>query len=385
MNQSARLKIFVSCGEPSGDLYAGALARELRALAPSCDVSGRGGPEFVRGGGHLLADYRGLAVTGFTELVSKMPALRAAKHRLVAAAQAERPHVLVVIDYFGFNVRLARDIKQLGVPVVYYISPQIWAWRPGRIKAIRAIADRVLVIFPFEEAIYRDAEVPVEFVGHPLIDLVQTDISRETFLARLGLTADRPTVALLPGSRTAELRRILPTLIEAAERIRQSVPAVQFVIARAANLDDQLFDPARRLAGVQIVDGATDAVLSASDLVLTASGTATVQTALHDKPMVVVYRVSPLEYRIGRRFVRLDTFAMVNLIAGERIVPELIQDSFTPEAVAREALSLLTDSQRVARIRQGLAGVRRKLGGPGASRRAAEAILRVAERTCELS
>ena len=382
MNPSARPSIFVSCGEPSGDLYAGALTRQLRTLAPSCAVSGRGGPEFVRGGGQLLADYRGLAVTGFTEFVSKVPALSAAKRRLVAAARSDRPDALVVIDYFGFNVRLAREIKRLGVPVVYYISPQIWAWRPGRMKAIRAIADRMLVIFPFEEAIYREAGVPVEFVGHPLIDLVETNVSRDSFLGQLGLNPNQQTIAVLPGSRTGELRRILPLLIGAAERIRETLPHTQFVIARASNLDDRLFDPAHRLQGVHIVEGQTDAVIAASDVVLTASGTATVQTALHDKPMVVVYRVSPLEYRIGRPFVRLDTFAMVNLIAGERIVPELIQDAFTPEAVAREAISLLTDPQRAARIRQGLAGVRRKLGGPGASRRAAAAILKIAERTC---
>jgi lipid-A-disaccharide synthase len=375
----------VSCGEPSGDLYAGALARQLRALAPSSEVIGRGGPEFQRGGGHLLADYRGLAITGFTDIVSKVPALGAAKRRLVAAAKSERPDALVVIDYFGFNVRLARDIKRLGVPVVYYISPQIWAWRPGRIKAIRAIADRMLVIFPFEEAIYREAGVPVEFVGHPLIDLVETNVSRDSFLKNLGLNPNHPTIAVLPGSRTGELRRILPTLIAAAERIRESMPDTQFVIARASHLDDRLFEPAHRLHGVHIVEGQTDAVIAASDVVLTASGTATVQTALHDKPMVVVYRVSPLEYRIGRPFVRLDMFAMVNLIAGERIVPELIQDSFTAESVAREAVSLLTDPQRAARIRQGLASVRRKLGGPGASRRAAEAILKIAEKTCEPS
>jgi lipid-A-disaccharide synthase len=382
LTPSDRPRIFLSCGEPSGDLYAGALARELRAIAPSCEVSGRGGPEFVRGGGHLLADYRGLAVTGFTEFVSKVPALNAAKRRLVTAAKTARPHVLVVIDYFGFNVRLARDFKALGIPVVYYISPQIWAWRPGRIKTIRTIADRVLVIFPFEEAIYRKADVPVEFVGHPLIDLVHTSVSRGEFLRRLGLHSDRPTVALLPGSRTGELRRILPTLVEAARRIRSQVPGAQFVIARATNLDDQLFEPARGMHGLHVVEGETDTVIAASDLVLTASGTATVQTALHDKPMVVVYRVSPLEYRIGRPFVHLDTFAMVNLIAGERLVPELIQDAFTPEAVAQEAVSFLTDPQRVERIRQGLAGVRRKLGGPGASRRAAAAILKIAERTC---
>jgi lipid-A-disaccharide synthase len=385
LKRSVRPRIFVSCGEPSGDLYAGALARELLALEPSCEVSGRGGPEFQRGGGRLLEDYRGLTVTGFAEIVSKIPALSATKRRLVAAAQSDRPHALVVIDYFGFNVRLARDIKRLGVPVIYYVSPQIWAWRPGRMKAIRAIADRVLVIFPFEEALYRDAGVPVEFVGHPLIDLVQTGVSRAAFLEQLGLDSNQPTVALLPGSRTSELRRILPTLAVAARQIQERVPAVQFVIARASNLDDRLFEPAHRLHALQIVEGRTDEVLASADLVLTASGTATVQTALHDKPMVVVYRVSPLEYRLARPFVKLDTFAMVNLIAGERIVPELIQDSFTAEAVASEAVSLLTDPQRVARIRQGLAVVRRKLGGPGASRRAAEAVLKIVEHSCELS
>lgn len=349
-------------------------------MSPGCEVSGRGGPEFVRGGGRLLADYRGLAVTGFTEIVTKVPALSAARRRLVAEARIARPNVLVVIDYFGFNVRLARDFKTLGIPVVYYISPQIWAWRPGRIKVIREIADRMLVIFPFEEAIYQKAGVPVEFVGHPLIDLVHTSVPRVEFLRRLGLQPERPTVALLPGSRTAELRRILPTLAAATERIRGRLSGVQFVVARAANLDDELFAPARSVPGLHIVEGETDTVIASSDVVLTASGTATVQTALHDKPMVVVYRVSPLEYRLGRPFVHLDTFAMVNLIAGERLVPELIQDAFTPDAVAQEAISFLTDSQRVARIRQGLAAVRRKLGGPGASRRAAGAVLKIAER-----
>ena len=189
---------------------------------------------FCAAAAELLADYRGLAVTGFTEFVSKVPALSAAKRQLVVAARSDRPDALVVIDYFGFNVRLARDIKRLGVPVVYYISPQIWAWRPGRIKAIRAIADRMLVIFPFEEAIYREAGVPVEFVGHPLIDLVETNVSRDGFLGQLGLNPIHQTIAVLPGSRTGELRRILPLLIGAAERIRETLPHTQFVIARAS-------------------------------------------------------------------------------------------------------------------------------------------------------
>jgi len=368
-------RLLLSCGEASGDLYAGALTRELKALAPGTSVAGLGGPAFEQAGGELLVDYRGLSVTGFTEIVARLPQLRAARARLLAYAREQRPDALVVIDYFGFNGRLARDVHALGIPVIYYISPQIWAWRPGRIKLIRAVTSKMLVIFPFEERLYRDAGVDVEFVGHPLIDLAHARTSRAALLSRLGLDPAAPLVGVLPGSRTSELRRILPGLVEAAERIRASVPGVQFVFARAPHLEDRLFEPARRLPGAAFVEGETDAVLAASDIVLTASGTATVQAALHDRPMVVVYRVSPLEYALGRRFLKVDTFAMVNLIAGRRVVPELIQDDFTAEAVAREAVSMLTDAGRTAQIRQGLAEVRAQLGGPGGSRRAAQAIL----------
>jgi lipid-A-disaccharide synthase len=368
----------LSCGEPSGDLYAGALTRELHALAPGAVVSGLGGPQFAAAGGRLTADYRGLAVTGLTEAIAKIPRSLATLRRLVAQAREERPDALVVIDFPDFNFPLARRIRKLGIPVIYYISPQIWAWRSGRLKTIREIASRVLVIFPFEEEIYRNAGVPVEFVGHPLVDLTTPSEAPESLVRRLGLQTSAPIVAVLPGSRPNEVRRILPDLVEAAHRIRSRVPGAQFIVARAPNLDDELFAGAKALPLSAIVEGQTDAVLEAADVALTASGTATVQTALHDTPMVVVYRLSPLTYRLGRRLVKLDTFGMVNLIAGERIVPELIQDAFTPAAVADEAVSMLTDRERASRISAGLARVRMRLGGPGASRRAAEAVLKVA-------
>ena len=378
-------RVLISCGEASGDLYAGALVRSLRELCPDIDVSGLGGSAFEAAGGRLVADFRGLAVTGFTELVTKIPQLRAVKRRLVDSAVATRPDALVLIDYFGFNVRLARDIKALGVPVVYYVSPQIWAWRSGRIKAIREITDRMLVIFPFEEPIYQQAGVPVEFVGHPLIDMAAPRVDRREFLSRLHLDPKAPTIALLPGSRTSELRRILPDLVAAGQRVRRAVPAAQFVVARAPHLDDRLFEPLRALPRAVTIQGETDAVLASADVTLTASGTATVQAALHDTPMVVVYRVSDLEYRLARRFVKVDTFAMVNLLAGERVVPELIQGDFTPDAVAAEAVTLLTDPAAAARMRDRLDAVRRKLGGPGASRRAAAAILKVMGASCASS
>lgn len=375
------MRLLLSCGEASGDLYAGALTKALRNIDPTLEIAGLGGPAFQAAGGRLIEDYRGLSVTGFAEIVTAVPRLRAAKARLLAEASRMRVDGLVVIDYFGFNGRLARGAKAIGLPVVYYVSPQIWAWRSGRIKLIREVASRMLVIFPFEEQIYRDAGVPVEFVGHPLIDLIADAPPRVTWLTSHGLDAGKPVVAFLPGSRTAEVRRILPTLVEAAARIRARVPDVQLVVARAPHLDSDLFEPLRSLTRCVLVEGETDAVLSACDVVVTASGTATVQAALHDRPMVVVYRVSSIEYRIGRPLVKVDMFAMVNLIAGERIVPELIQDTFTPDAVAHETVSMLTDPQRSARIRQGLARVRSRLGGLGGSVRAAQAILRTIEGT----
>ncbi len=371
-------RLLLSCGESSGDLYAGALTRELRALCPTLTVAGLGGPQFAAAGGVLVDDYRGASVRGFAGPLTKIPRLLGMFRRLVTSARRERPDALIVVDFQFFNALLARRFKRLGIPVVYYIGPQIWAWRAGRLKTIRKVAARVLVIFPFEAEIYQKAGVPVEFVGHPLVDLARPSASRDVFLRRLGLSPAAPTVAILPGSRADEVRRILPDLTAARELIRAKVPSAQFVVARAPQLDDALFAAVSESAArTVIVEGETDAVLASADVALTASGTATIQAALHDTPMVVVYRLPGLEYRLGRRLVRIDTFGMVNLIAGERIVPELIQDALTPEAVAREAISMLTDRARAARIREGLAGVRARLGGPGASRRAAEAVLRL--------
>jgi lipid-A-disaccharide synthase len=230
---------------------------------------------------------------------------------------------------------------------------------------------------------YRDAGVPVEFVGHPLIDFADASAPREGTRRRLGLSPHGPVVALLPGSRAGEVRRILPDLVSAAARIAAQVDDAQFILARAPNLADELLAPALQANAdsppIRMVAGDTDAVLQAADVALTASGTATVQAALHGTPMVVVYRLSSIEYRLGKPFVAVSMYAMVNLIAGERIVPELIQDAFTPDAVAAEAVSMLTDAGRAAHIRSGLARVRARLGGPGASGRAAEAILKVAD------
>jgi lipid-A-disaccharide synthase len=392
------MRIMISCGEPSGDLYAGALVSEILRREPSTDVFGFGGQRLAAAGTRLVGDFQGLSVTGLTEALRVLPRSYAMLRRLVAAARATRPDVFVAIDFPDFNFRLMAALHRLGIPIVYYISPQLWAWRAGRMKTMKRYVDRVLVIFPFEEALYRGEGVPVEFVGHPLIDLVRVKTPRAALLREHGLVADAPTIALLPGSRHNELRRIVPDMAASLPLIRARVPDVQFIVAAAPNLEDELFaelvgssgpaeagphDRAYVGAGLSrpvLVRERTDDVLAACDVVVTASGTATVQAALHERPMVVVYRLSPLTYRIGKPFVRVDTYAMPNLVAGEPIVPELIQDDFTPARVADETVRLLTDRELHTRTRNALRRVREKLGGSGASGRAADAVLTVARK-----
>ncbi len=374
----------ISCGEPSGDLYAGALASEILELDPSAVITGFGGERLRAAGASLVGDFSGLSVTGLLEVARVLPRTYAAYRRLVADAEATRPDVFVAIDFPDFNFTLGRRLRRLGVPIVYYISPQLWAWRAGRMKTMKRLVDLVLVIFPFEARIYQDAGVPVQWVGHPLFDVAATPAPRDLFLSGLGLDARRPVIAMLPGSRRNELHAILPDLALAANRIRARLPDAQFLVARAPHLGDDAFGPLSVLArsgppAVIVEDGA-DNVLASADVALVASGTVTVQAALHGCPMVVVYRLSPLTYRLGKPFVRVDTYAMVNLVAGRRVVPELIQEAFTPEAVSREALRVLTDPAHAAQVRADLRDVRAKLGAPGASRRAAEAVIDVARR-----
>jgi lipid-A-disaccharide synthase len=371
----------ISCGEASGDLYAEALVRAIRAADPHAEVFGFGGDRVQAAGAELIGNFRGFSVTGLVEALAVLPRSWRMLRALGQAARERRPDVFVAVDFPDFNFRLLPVMRRLGVPVVYYVSPQLWAWRSGRLETIRRHVARMLVIFPFEAAIYERAGVPVEFVGHPLIDLATVASPREPFLRSLGLDPARPVLALLPGSRPNELQHVLPDLAAAAARIAAAVPHVQFLVARAPGLDDALYAPldAVRAAGLPlaVVEHAPDDVLAAADAVITASGTATVQAALHGCPMAIVYRLSPLTYALGRAFVRVSTYGMVNLVAGRTIVPELIQDGFTPESVAREAISLLTDRARTDVMRRDLAEVRAKLGGPGASERAARAVLGV--------
>jgi len=362
--------LLISTGEPSGDVYAGDLVRKLRDGCPDLDVFGLGGDQVQAAGATLVAHVRDVAVVGLLEVLRHLGDLRAVFDRILAEADRVRPDVAVLVDYPDFNLRLAAQLHRRGIPVVYYVSPQVWAWRRGRLRQIRHHVSRMLVLFPFEEAIYREAGVPVTFVGHPLVERLRPVADRDAFLTEVGLDPARPVVAVLPGSRRKEVAHNLPPLTGAAAILRARRPEVQPAIAAAAGLAHDTF----AASGMHVVRDRTHALMGAATVGIVASGTATVEAALLDLPMVVVYRISPLSYALGRPLVRLERFAMVNLIAGRDVVPELMQGAFRAERVAEETLRLLDDPARRDVMRRDLGDVRARLGGPGATGRAAEAV-----------
>jgi lipid-A-disaccharide synthase len=373
-------RLLLSCGEPSGDLYGAELVRALRATRPELAVFGLGGDRLLAEGAQLVAHVRDLAVVGLLEVLSHLRQIRGVFRQLLAEVDRQPPDAAVLVDYPDFNLRLARELHARGIPVIYYVSPQIWAWRGGRIGTIRDTVHRMIVIFPFEEPLYREAGVPVTFVGHPLVDLVRPAADRRSFLATLGLDADRPVVALLPGSRPKEVAHNLPAMAGAVALLRQRRPEVQFAVAVAPSLPREAIEARLQGLAVALVAGQTHCIVGAATAAVVASGTATVETALLGTPMVVVYRLSGLTYALGRPLVRVPHFAMVNLIAGARVVPELIQHEMTPEKVAAEVLALLDEPARAEAMRAALAEVRQRMGPPGASRRAAEVVLEALEK-----
>jgi len=367
------IPLLLSAGEASGDMYA---ARLAVALKQRLDVSifGMGGSQMRAAGVDVVTDYSEVSVVGITEILSHLPSLIRAMRRLVSEAKRRKPALAILTDFPGFHLRLARKLRPLGIRNVYYICPQFWAWRPWRVRVVRRRFAQALCIFPFEEKFYGDAGVPVKFIGHPLVGAVHATKDRESFCHENGLDAAHPVVTILPGSRPAELAQHLPVLRDACALIHQQVK-VQFVLAAAPGSDVRLLRegwPAG--SAVLVVQGHTYDALAAADVAIVSSGTATVEAALLDAPMVVIYRVTPLTALLAKPLVRTPYFSMVNLIAGRRVVPELIQSDFTSVKVSGEVLRLLRDPQARGELRSGLAQVRERLGPPGAVERAADAI-----------
>lgn len=373
----AEQQILISAGEASGEMYASRLASALRQRA-SVHLFGLGGPQMREAGVELLAESSEIAVVGISEVVRRLPSVLRIHRKLNEQATLRKPRLAILVDSPGFNLRLARLLRRQGVRSVYFIGPQVWAWRPGRVRWIRRRVERMLCIFPFEEKFYREAGVPVTFVGHPLVSHVRPRMSREEFAAQHGLDATRPLVALLPGSRPSELKHNLPPILEACGLIQKEAGPPQFALALASGLKaSDVAECTRAGVLIRIIEGATYDTLAAADVAIVSSGTATVEAALLGTPMVVVYRVSATTAFFLRRLVRTPFFSMVNLIAGRRVVPELIQDEFTPERVSAEARRLLDSREAREHMKRDLGEVRSQLGPEGAIERAAEIIARM--------
>ena len=381
--------LMIVAGERSGDILGAELARALRERLPDLKLFGCGGEAMHEAGVDTVVDAHRLAMMGITEVISGLPRAYRALHALVAEAERRRPQLAVLIDFPDFNLRLAKRLKQRGIRVVYFVSPQVWAWRKGRLRQLKACIEKMLCIFDFEEEIYRNAGVPVEYVGHPMLDrpeIAEPGVSRGEFFARAALHPALPLIALLPGSRESEVRYILPGLIYAAKELHRRRPDRwrQFVVPVAPTLDPaivktRLEKSGADASGIRVLTNATHDVLRYADAAVVASGTATLETALLGCPMVVVYRLASSTAFLARFMVDVPYYSIVNLLAHKAAVPELIQNDFTGQRVADEVERLLESPQAREKMLEDYRCVRARLGAGGAARRAAEAVAAMLE------
>lgn len=371
-------QVLIVAGEASGDLHAANLIRAARDISPGLHFFGIAGPRMRDAGCETLSALENLAVMGVTEVLSKLPAIKRVFNRLRGVLRgSKKPDLLVLVDYPGFNLRLAREAKRAGVPVLYYISPKIWASRPGRIRSLARWVDRLALIFPFEVDLFRGSGVSATYVGNPLLDEFQPPRERGEYLLSQGLDPQRPVVGIFPGSRRGEISHIFPTLLETAAKLAEERPALQFLLPLAPSLDRDLVVGPIRERGLAVrlpEEGSIYDIAAACDVVLSVSGTVTLQIALTETPMVVLYKVSSLTYFLAKHLVRTPFIGLPNIVAGRQVVPELIQQAANQDALAREVLRILDDREYRSSILTGLREVRQKLGREGCSRRVAGII-----------
>ena len=373
-------KILVSAGEASGDLYASLVVAELRRAWPDAAFFGCTGPRLRAAGVRTVVDSASLAVVGLLEVVAHIPRIYREYRKLLAAAAAEKPDLAILTDSPDFHLRAARRLRAMGIPVVYLVAPQVWAWRKGRLKTMRRTVDRLLCIFPFEEEFFRREGLAATYIGHPLAGLVRPSQGREEFFKKHRLAAGRPLVTVLPGSRRGEAARHLPALLDASDRLYRE-QAVNLVLPASANTGAPFFRERLGSSPVLVIEGESWEALAHADVALAASGTVTVEAALLGTPMVTFYKVTAPSWVAGKLLVNVPFYCMVNLIAGRAVVPELMQDQMTGEAIAREARRLLVDGDARSEMKAGLAGVREKLAHTGLppAQRAAAVIQEVVE------
>lgn len=371
---SDKKKVAIIAGEASGDLHGSDLVKAMQRIDHRIQFYGIGGEKLREAGVKIIADSSDMAVVGLTEVLSKLGFILSVRRKLKQSLYDENPDLLILIDYPDFNLPLAKVAKKYGIKVFYYISPQVWAWRKRRIYDIARYVDKMAVILPFETSIYEEVNLDVSFVGHPLLDVVKRKFSRDDALREFGLKDRGAIIGILPGSRESEVIKLLPDMMKAAVILKERIAHVQFVLPLAGTLKHDFISDimSQYLVDVTVVKDNVYDVIGVSDIVMVASGTATLETALLETPMVIVYKVSPVSYFIGRIIINVDHIGIVNIIAGKKVVPEFIQDDAKPENIANEIYDILSNAPRMDKIKRDLSQIREKLGSPGAAARAAE-------------
>ena len=373
-------KILISAGEASGDIHAAAVTAALKQIDSSVEVFGMGGDALRAAGGEVLFDIKDHGVMGFVEVIKKLPDLFKLRSDFARVMDERKPDCLVVVDYPGFNMKLAKVAHDKGIPVVSYIAPSAWAWNKGRAKNVAKIVDKVACIFPFEYDVYKEAGAPVEFVGHPLLDILTPAWERTEAEAWVGKQPGHPLVLLMPGSRLMEIEKMLPNLLAGAKLLKKQLPEVQFAMPRAGTIPLELLQSKIKASGleIKITEGHNYDLFSVADLALATSGTVTLEAALCGLPSIIVYRTSALNAFIARRVINIPNIGLPNIVAGRQILPELLQEDFTPANVAKTAVELLAPERR-PQLEADLAFMKARLGEPGAVKRVAQLILRIAE------
>lgn len=371
----------IVAGEASGDIYGAGLVRAVNASDPAVAFFGIGGKRMREAGCETLVDSSDMAVVGLVEVLKHFDVIASAFLRLKKILRQSPPDLLILIDYPGFNLRLAKVAKQAGVKVLYYISPQIWAWRQGRVKKIRRLVDHMAVILPFELPFYEKADVPASFVGHPMADLVKVGSSKADAATSFGLAPEKQIVGLFPGSRRSEISRLLPTVLASAELLKKRFPDLQFVLPLASTLTEDDLAPYIEAAeiDVMVVKERIHDLIRACDAVISVSGTVTLEIALVGTPLVIIYKLSPLTYQLALRLVKVDYIGLCNIVAGEMVAEELIQNDASPEKISEKIGHILSDAKYSACISEKLDLVRERLGGGGADQRMAALVRKMLE------
>ena len=372
-------RILISAGEASGDLYAGAVTRGIKQLNPEAEVFGMGGDCLREAGGEVLFDIKDHSLMGFVEVLKKLPDVWKLRNAFIDLMEKRKPDVLLTIDYPGFNMRLAKLAKERGINVVYFIAPQVWAWRPGRAADVAKVTDKIACIFPFECDFYKSYGADIEFIGHPLVDTVKPSLSRKEAEELAGKRTGHPLILLMPGSREMEIQRLLPVMLDAVKILKQKRPELDFAIPRAATIAKDILEDSVRQAGlnIRLIEGHNYDVMSVADLAIVTSGTVTLEAAMCGLGCEILYKSSPVSFWIAKRVVKIPNIGLPNIVAGRQIEPELLQDDCTPDKIASTALELL-EPERFAQLQRDLMEVKDKLGEPGAVKRVAELVLRMA-------